>query len=575
MFDVRVWAPLAETVDVDVADGDRTRLYRDGGHWVGAVPPSSRYRLHVDGGAGLVDPMATQVWFGPEHERYTPDAWAVAAPWPTPQAPRRTTRPLVIAEAHVRGMTMRLDRRDAGTFAPVVTDLPRLADLGVSVLELLPIHQFDPAEGNFWGYMPLVFGAVHGHYGTADDVVELVAAAHDNDIEVWVDVVLNHTTEEDQHGPTLSLRGLADADYYVRDAQGRYANDAGCGNIIDATSLPAQRLVVAGLDRLADLGIDGFRFDLASVLARDPDFVREVGDWAERRNVRLIAEPWDLERYLLGREFPDDRWGQWNGKFRDDMRGFLRGEGGLVPALMQRVQGSPDLFDSPLNSVNFLTSHDGFTMYDLVAYDRKHNLANGWNGTDGTDDNRSWNSGWEGDIDVPAEVMATRRQQLRNAISLLLLSHGTPMFVLGDEFGRTQGGNNNPYNQDNETSWVDWARRDEFVDHEEFVRRLIALRAAHPVLWQPEPWGSDVEWFGADGSPDMASHSRSLAWHVDGLYVIANMWWEAVEYRVQAPGPWAVTIDTSVPTGFVDDASPAGASIRVAPRTIVVLTTAP
>lgn len=175
------------------------------------------------------------------------------------------------------------------------------------------------------------------------------------------------------------------------------------------------------------------------------------------------------------------------------MRGFLRGEDGLVPTLMQRVHGSPDLFDAPLNSVNFLTAHDGFTLYDLVAYDRKHNDANGWNGwngTDGTDHNRSWNSGWEGDVEVPAEVMATRLQQMRNAMTLLLPSHDTPMFVLGDEFGCSQGGNNNPSNQDNETSWVDWERRNEFADHEDLVRRPILLRAEHPALWQVEPWGA-------------------------------------------------------------------------------------
>jgi isoamylase len=574
MFDVRVWAPLAATVEVETADGERTHLHHDGDHWVGAVALMSRYRLHVDGGPGLVDPMATQVWFGEHHERLAPDAWAVAAPWPAARPQRWTTRPLVVAEAHVRGLTMRLDRPDAGTFTAAATDLPRLASLGVSVLELLPIHQFDPAEGNYWGYMPLAFGAVHGHYGSADDVAALVATAHEHDIEVWVDVVVNHTTEEDEHGPTLSLRGLADADYYARDSHGRYLNDAGCGNVIDATSPPAQRLVMAGLDRLADLGIDGFRFDLAAVLARDPEFVRAIGDWGERRGVRLVAEPWDLARYLLGRAFPDRRWAQWNGKFRDDVRGFLRGEGGLVPALMQRVQGSPDLFDQPLHSVNFLTAHDGFTMYDLVAYDRKRNDANGWGGADGTDDNRSWNSGWEGDVDVPADVMGVRLQQLRNAMCLLLLSHGTPMFVLGDEFGRTQGGNNNPYNQDNETSWVDWGRRDCFADHEAFVRRLIEFRAAYPVLWRAEPWGSDVEWFGATGAPDMAVHSRSLAWHVDGLYVVANMWWESVEFRVQAPGPWVVVLDTSDPAGFVAP-TPADASLVVTPRSIVVLATPP
>lgn len=215
MFDVRVWAPLAETVEVQLLDGDRTHLRREAGEWVGFVLPLSRYQLLVDGGAGLVDPMATQVWFGKHYEGYEPDAWAAAAEWPRPQLQRWTTRPIVIAEAHARGMTMGLNREDAGALATAATDFPRLAEHGISVLELLPIHQSDPAEGNHWGYMPLVFEAVHGQYGTAADIAALVAAAHAHDIEIWVDVVVNHTTEEDEHGPTLSLRGPADADYYA------------------------------------------------------------------------------------------------------------------------------------------------------------------------------------------------------------------------------------------------------------------------------------------------------------------------------------------------------------------------
>ena len=584
MFEVRVWAPLASVVEVQVADGERGSLRRSAdsadGEWLGSVPDGARYQLHVDGGPGLVDPLATQVWFADDHERDAPNAWAEAVPWPAAQSSQWTSRPLIVGEGHARGMTKLRNRDDAGDLSALVDELPRLSALGVSVLELLPLHQFDPAEGNYWGYMPLVFGAVHQGYGTATDVVDLVAAAHELDMEVWVDVVVNHTTEEDEHGPTFNLRGLADDDYYAHDAQGRYVNDAGCGNIIDATSAPAQRLVMAGLDRLADLGIDGFRFDLAAVLAREPAFVQSIGDWGVERNVRLIAEPWDLARYLLGRSFPDRRWSQWNGRFRDDMRGFLRGESGLVPAVMQRVQGSPDLFDEPWQSVNFLTAHDGFTMYDLVAYDRKHNDANGWNGTDGTDDNRSWNCGWEGDGgNVPAEVELLRRRQLRNAMALLLLSHGTPMFVIGDEFGRTQGGNNNPYNQDNATSWIDWDRRDDFAAFEAFVGRLVAFRASKPVLAQPTTWGSDVEWFGAEGPPDVADHSRSIAWHVDGRYVMANMWWEPIEFTVQAPGAWSVVIDTTDENGFVDRPSTGQdsadqdgvRSIAVGPRSIVVL----
>jgi isoamylase len=576
MVHVRVYSPGASGVEVRVLDGAAVRLKRDGIGWVGLVHDGDRYQIVVDDGPGLVDPYATEVWFGPSHTRDRHDAWAVASAWPAVRPQRRTSRPLVVSEAHVRGMTKLRDRPDAGTFAALADELPRLSLLGVSVLELLPVHQFDPAEPNYWGYMPVVFGAIHRSYAysaaPAAELADLVSAAHDLDIEVWLDVVLNHTTEEDRAGPTYNLRGLADKEYYVVNDDGSYANDAGCGNIIDAASPVAQELLLTSLNRLADLGVDGFRFDLAAVLARDHAFVRSIGDWAERRGVRLIAEPWDLARYLAGRDFPDTRWAQWNGKFRDDLRGFLRGEGGLVNAVLQRVQGSPDLFDTPGLSINMLTAHDGFTLHDLFAYDRKSNDANGWNGTDGTDDNRSWNCGWEGDVDAPDSVLVLRRRQMRNAMCLLMLSHGTPMIVAGDEFGRTQYGNNNPYNQDNETSWVDWEHRDAFVDYERFVQRLIAFRALHRVLTQRAPWGSAVEWFGVAGGPDLGEHSRSIAWHVGDLYVMANMWWEPLDFAVQVPGLWQLAVDTTEEQGFVGPGEVIGASLRVGPRSVIILT---
>ena len=228
---------------------------------------------------------------------------------------------------------------------------------------------------------------------------------------------------------------------------------------------------------------------------------------------------------------------QWNDRFRDDMRGFLRGEPGLVPSVMQRLQGSPDLFDHPMRSVNFLDAHDGYTMYDLVAYDRKHNDANGWDGNDGSGDNRSWNCGWEGDDGVPEAVMALRRRQLRNAMCLLLLSHGVPMFVAGDEFARTQHGNNNPYNQDNETSWIDWQRRDR-VRRSRTVRRAPARVPPGPRRARRTQTTGGV--IGSSGSvstvrPTPSYESRSLAFHLPGLYVMANMWWEPLDFHVQAP----------------------------------------
>ncbi len=424
--------------------------------------------------------------------------------------------------------------------------------------------------------MPLVFGAVHRQYAATDDpateLADLVEAAHALDIEVWLDVVLNHTTEANRTGPTYSLRALAEREYYVVDHDGVYLDDAGTGNVVDANSPSARRLIMEALDRLADLGVDGFRFDLAAVLARDADFVRSIGDWGERRKVRLVAEPWDMARYLLGPDFPDQRWMQWNGEFRDDVRGFLRGEPGMVPLVAKRLAGSPDLFSSPMASLNFLTAHDGFTMYDLVAYDHRHNDANGWDNTDGHHDNRSWNSGWEGDDGVPDSVLELRERQIRNAMCLLLLSHGVPMFVAGDEFARTQGGNNNAYNQDNETSWIEWARADEYSDLERFVGRLIELRSGHPVLWDPARWGELMTVHGADGGPDLSFESRSIAWSVDGLYVMANMWWEPVDFEVQVPGDWWFVVDTNDPWE-PPVGSQAGDVVTVGPRSIVVLET--
>ncbi len=589
VFAVSVYAPGAARVDAVLDDSTVVELHRERQRddWVGEVPVGSRYLLLLDGDRPVLDPRATEVWFPPGHSRAAARAGgsldvatfprAVARPWPAPRPQRHTERPLLVYEAHVRGLTKRRERPDAGTFRAAIDELPRLRGLGVSVLELLPVHQFDPDEGNYWGYMPLVFGAVHRQYASSDDPTEelgeLVEAAHRLEIEVWLDVVLNHTTEEHRGGPTYTLRALAESEYYVVDHDGHYLDDAGTGNVVDATSPSARRLIMEALDRFADLGVDGFRFDLAAVLARDADFVRAIGDWGDRRGVRLIAEPWDMARYLLGPDFPDDRWLQWNGEFRDDLRGFLRGEPGLVPAVANRLAGSPDLFVSPMRSLNFLTAHDGFTMYDLVSYDHRHNEANGWDNTDGHHDNRSWNGGWEGDDGVPDSVLALRERQMRNAMCLLLLSHGVPMFVAGDEFARTQRGNNNAYNQDNETSWIDWERAQEYADHERFVRRLVEIRGAHPILFDSDRWGDAMVLHGAGGAaPDTSFESRSIAWSVDGLYVMANMWWEPVEFEIQQPGDWWIALDTtnpwSAPVG-----SRAGSHVTVGPRSIVVLET--
>ena len=484
------------------------------------------------------------------------------------------------------GSTLRRGGRAAGTYLGLADDLDRLAALGVTVIELMPVHQNDPEEGSYWGYMPLAFGALHRQYAaTADawrELGDLVATAHERDIEVWLDVVYNHTTEVDAAGPTYHLRGLADGEYYRLNPDGSYIETTGCGHDFDTSSPAARTLIIETLDRLADLGVDGLRFDLAPVVVRHRPFVAELDAWAARRGVRMIAEPWDAAgTHELGTAWPGRGWLQWNDRFRDDVRGYLRAEAGLVPVLMQRVQGSPDLFDAPMHSVNFLSCHDGFTLYDLVAYDRKHNEANGHRNRDGASENRSWNCGWEGDLDAPEEVLALRQRQLRNAWCLLAMSHGVPMVAMGDEFGRTQGGNNNAYNQDNETSWVDWERRARFADLERFVGELLALRARHDVFARQEWWGDAIAFYGANGEVDTASASRSLAWCVGDLYVVTNTWWEAVPFWIQAPGPWTKVVDTSLapPHDIIaasgdapgDDVLDAGSLITVEARSVVIL----
>lgn len=559
----------------------------------------------------LLDPEAQSVWFPPRHDRDAArrrgrdtvgqaplavlghrSAPAVVAP------PRLAPHERVVVEVHVRGAsastTSPVTPDLRGTLAGLVELLPHWADLGATVIELMPLHQFDPQEGNYWGYMPLAFGAVHAGYVAGDDswaeLASFTSAAHAAGMHVWLDVVFNHTTEEDsERGPVLSQRGIDRESYYLLHPDGVDVDDAGCGNVLRAGHPEATRLVLACLDRFADAGVDGFRFDLASLLARDDGghpggAVPAITAWGARRKVTLVAEAWDLARYELGDAFAGRTWAQWNGRFRDDVRSFVRGDEGFVPALAQRVQGSPDIFGpQPWRSVNYITSHDGFTLHDLFSYDRKHNEANGWGGADGTDDNRSWNCGHEGDDGAGAEVLALRDRQMRNALCLLMLSAGIPMFVAGDEFAQTQHGNNNPYNQDNPTTWLDWGRLESRRGLHRFARELIALRRATPSIGRVAPWHGIVRFYGVDGQADLSPHSRSLAWGLTGaadrcqsLYVMVNAWWEPLDFRIHVPGQWSRAIDTSLPSP--QDIVPpvarqlVGARYVVGPRSVVVLT---
>jgi len=539
---------------------------------------------------------------------------ATSFDWTGDQRPRHTYD-TVIYEMHVRGFTRRANSgvTDAarGTFAGVVEKIPYLKELGVTVVELLPVYQFDPEDGgNYWGYMPLNFFAPHSTYSSAshgagrlDEFRAMVKGLHAAGIEVVLDVVYNHTSEMGASGPTYSFRGIDNSTYYLLGPNGSYRDDAGTGNVM-RTSHPAVRRLVTDSLRFwsSDLHIDGFRFDLASVFTRtddgavsadEPPILSAISDDPAFGAGRLIAEPWDLNVYQLGRAFPGITWSQWNGKFRDDVRSFVKGDSGRVGDLMARLYGSPDLFSDarddayrPQQSVNFVTCHDGFCLYDLVSYNTKHNLANGNHNTDGSDNNLSWNSGVEGDVGAGPEIQSLRRRQMKNFCTLLMLANGTPMFCAGDEFMNTQAGNNNPYNQDNDTSWLDWDRQArERDDMFRFFKLMIAFRKAHPSIGRGRFWRDDIRWYGVERDVDFSFTSHTLAFCLHGgseqdrdVYAMINAYWEPLTFALCEGGPaeWVRVVDTT--RNSPDDIFEPGheaplstASIRVGPRSIVVL----
>ncbi len=592
----------------------------------GPDDPAAGFRF--DPGKVLLDPYARAVFFPPGFDREAAKrrgSNAGRAPLGVLDASRRPPadpgrcRPrhgwnTVIYEMHVRGFTRRPNSGVAadhrGTFAGVVDKIPYLLDLGVTVVELLPVSQRDPQEPNYWGYMPLSFFAPHAAYaaaGTPDgafaEMQHMVRALHDAGIEVVLDVVYNHTVEADEIGPTYSYRGIDNPTYYLlHDDRRRYRNDTGTGNVLHTANPAVRRLVVDSLRFWArEMRVDGFRFDLASVFTRrsdgsvdvdDPAVIAGIGSDPDLADLRLIAEPWDLGSYQLGRRFPGTHWAQWNDRYRDEVRAFVRGDRRTVASLMTRLYGSCDQFPDeprdayrPFQSINFVTAHDGFCLYDLVSYSQKHNHANGWANADGHDHNLSWNCGHEGDDGAPAEVLALRRQQVKNFFALLLLSNGTPMFCAGDEFMNTQGGNNNPYNQDNETTWLDWSLLDRNRDIYRFFAMMIAFRKAHPSIGRSRFWRGDVQWYGMGREVDWSDGSHHLAYCLRGasqsdrdLYVMINAGPEDLTFAVQQgeTGDWRRLMDTALPSPADilpdDEAEPlASLSCLVRARSVVVL----
>jgi isoamylase len=550
----------------------------------------------------LLDPYARSIFFPPTFSRAASigrgsnagkaplgilDDRSAPFDWSGESRPAHTSE-TIIYEVHVKGFTNRGNSGVAaakrGTYAGLIDKIPYLKQLGITAVELMPVFQYDPDEGNYWGYMPLSFFAPHQGYAAVANAVEavdefkmMVKALHQAGIEVILDVVYNHTTEAGPDGPTYSYRGICNSTYYLLDqSMTHYRNDTGAGNVLRSAHPTVRKMIIDSLRFwVQEMHVDGFRFDLASIFSRnsdgsinleDPPIISEISSDGAFGAVRHIAEAWDPGCYELGRGFPGKSWSQWNGRFRDDVRAFVKGDPGKVGDLMCRIYGSSDLFPDdrdnayhPYQAINYVTSHDGFCLYDLVAYNTKHNLANGQNNDDGTDNNLSWNCGWEGDQGVPAEMMRLRTRQIKNFFAILMLSNGTPMFRAGDEFMNTQGGNNNPWNQDNETTWLDWDLLEKNRGMFRFFKGMIAFRKAHPSLARSRFWRDDVRWYGVSRQVDLSHSSHSLAFCLHGgsqqdqdIYVMINAYWEDLTFRIQegAASDWMRVVDTSQPDPF-------------------------
>ncbi len=519
---------------------------------------------------------------------------------------------LVIYELHIRGFTENANSGVSsgkhGTFAGLIDKIPYLQDLGITAVELMPVFQNDPQGGDYWGYMPFSFYAPNQHYagnpGTTDaqtDFSSMIDALHAAGIEVILDVVFNHTAEGGLGGPKYHLKLIDNSSYYMLSpVTGNYLDFSGTGNSLHCANRAVRHMILDSMRYwVREMGVDGFRFDLASIFAlnsdgsvnfEDPPIFDQISGDPDFSGTRLIAEPWDAAGvYQLGRNFPGITWQQWNGKFRDTLRKFVKGDPGMVGETMSCLYGSCDLFPDalmttyhPYQSINYVASHDGFTLYDLVSYNTKHNQANGQNNTDGPDED-SWNCGWEGDSGVPPDVVKLRKQQIRNFVCLLMVSNGTPMFRMGDEFAQTQSGNNNPYNQDNETSWLDWDRYRVHSDLFRFVQEMIAFRKAHPSLARSRFWRDDVRWYGTGPAVDLSFESRSLALCIHGasqqdqdIYVMANAFWEDLDFEIQEAGSWRLVVNTAEdsPKDIVSPQSqpPLGSGrITVCARSVVLL----
>jgi glycogen operon protein len=601
-------------------------------------PFAAERGLRFDGEKVLLDPYGLAVAVPSSYDREAAKRPGDNAPlamksvvadpgcydWEGDRPLRRPFAETMIYELHVRGFTAHPSSGIAtgkrGTYAGLIEKIPYLKDLGITAVELLPVFQFDPRDApagrvNYWGYQPVSFFAPHHAYSSRteplavlDEFRDMVKALHRAGIEVILDVVFNHTAEGGHAGPTLSYRGLANDFYYILEQdKSRYADYTGCGNTLNANQPIVRRLIQDSLHYwVTQMHVDGFRFDLASILSRDeygrplpnPPVVWDIESDPLLAGTKLIAEAWDAAGLYQVGSFIGDSWQEWNGRFRDDVRNFLKGSNGSVPRLASRLLGSPDIYGheerEAEQSINFVTCHDGFTLDDLVSYNHKHNEANGENNRDGSDDNLSWNCGAEGPTDDPA-IEAVRNRQVKNFFAIEMLAAGTPMLLMGDEVRRTQRGNNNAYCQDNEMSWFDWALLERHADVHRFVKALIAFRQNRDVVTEKQKLSLNellrrarVEWHGvALHQPDWSDQSHSLAVTyrtLRGRFLIhgmLNAYWEPLRFELP-PVPaesrqrWRRCVDTALaaPEDFQNwqQAPPVEQAMYVVqPRSVAVL----
>lgn len=528
-------------------------------------------------------------------------------------------RDMIIYELHVRGFTKHesSDVRHRGTFRGLMEKIPYLLELGVNAVELMPIFEFDEMEDerivdgkqllNYWGYNTVCFFAPNTSYASekefnreGTELKALVRALNAHGIEVILDVVFNHTAEGDERGPFFSFKGIDNNLYYMLTPDGKYYNFSGVGNTLNCNHPVVRQFILDCLRYwVVEYRVDGFRFDLASILGRDedgsplsrPPLLESLAFDPILGRVKLIAEAWDAGGLYQVGSFPSwNRWAEWNGKYRDDMRKFLKGDGNMAGAAIQRILGSPDLYPPEHRqdaSVNFFNCHDGFTLYDMYAYNEKHNEANGWNNTDGANDNNSWNCGAEGETDQLG-VLALRDRMRKNAMAVLFCSRGAVMFLAGDEFGNTQYGNNNPYCQDNDISWLDWRRLEQYRDLYDFTASMIAFRKKHPVLrsslsparcgWPDVSFHHGTAWNGLVNDYTRQIGILFAGRRVDGkddcVMLCINAHWEDHEQELPEPPEgmeWRMAFHTACKEPFQQDSRLNGSRFMISARSVAAL----